>query len=193
MQQLLALADDLAEKGTALGKGTTAKAWAVQHILHSCEKRKEKLVIFSQYLMDLDELEHVLQQVSQAYTVLLVSNRIRFSYWTLFQKHYFRISLCTYLAVSDEISSPPPAPDPLPFLTELPPSLIDNPNVLKGSADKSCPGVQEFQWSKGKQYLRLDGKVSSQIRQQHTRRFNDPTSSVQVLEHFTTCHLVKGG
>ena len=68
MQQLLAVADDLANKGTALGKGTTAKAWAVQHILHSCEKRKEKLVIFSQYLMDLDELEHVLQQVSQAYT-----------------------------------------------------------------------------------------------------------------------------
>ncbi len=66
MQQLLAVADDLADKGTALGKGTTAKAWAVQHILHSCVKRTEKLVIFSQYLMDLDELEHVLQQVSTA-------------------------------------------------------------------------------------------------------------------------------
>ena len=71
MQQLLAVADELADKGTALGKGTTAKAWAVQHILHSCEKRKEKLVIFSQYLMDLDELEHVLQQVSQAYMCAL--------------------------------------------------------------------------------------------------------------------------
>ncbi|DBA87025.1 TPA: hypothetical protein ACH3X2_000400 [Trebouxia sp. C0005] len=100
VQQLLAVADDLAEKGTALGQVTTAKAWAVQHILHRCKKHNEKLVIFSQYLMDLDELEHVLQH--------------------------------------------------------------------------------KFQWSKNKQYLRLDGKVSSQIRQQHTRLFNDPTSSVQV-------------
>ncbi|KAL0036516.1 hypothetical protein WJX77_010974 [Trebouxia sp. C0004] len=100
VQQLLAVAGDLADKGTALGKGTTAKAWAVQHILHSCEKREEKLVIFSQYLMDLDELEHMLQQ--------------------------------------------------------------------------------KFQWSKGKQYLRLDGNVSPQTRQQHTRLFNDTTSSVQV-------------
>jgi len=53
--------------------------------------------------------------------------------------------------------------------------------------------VQKFHWSKGKQYLRLDGGVSSQIRQQHTRSFNDPTSSVQVFEYFKICHLVKGG
>ncbi len=79
MQQLLAVADDLADKGTALGKGTTAKAWAVQHILHSCEKRNEKLVIFSQYLMDLDELEHVLQQVTKAYTEALT--------WLCLMKH----------------------------------------------------------------------------------------------------------
>jgi len=69
---------------------------------------------------------------------------------------------------------------------------------LIASADKSCPVVQKFQWSKGKQYLRLDGKVSSQIRQQHTRLFNDPTSSVQVLEALEQLlehrrqHLVRG-
>ena len=63
VQQLLAVADDLDAKGTPIGKGTTAKAWAVQHILLSCKKRKEKLVIFSQYLTDLDELELVLQEV----------------------------------------------------------------------------------------------------------------------------------
>ncbi len=60
------------------------------------------------------------------------------------------------------------------------------------SADKSCPDVQKFEWSKGNQYLRLDGGVNSQTRQQHTRYFNDPTSSVQVLEHFKICHVVKG-
>jgi len=162
VQQLLAVADDLADKGTALGKGTTAKAWAVQHILHSCEKRKEKLVIFSQYLMDLDELEQVLQQVSKAYIEVLI--------W-----------LCP-------MRNPlPPSLSP----SSSPPSSIDNASVLTGSAAKSCSAVQKFQWSKGKQYLRLDGKLSSHIRQQHTRLFNDPSSSVQVLEHFTRCHLVK--
>lgn len=66
VRQLLSVADNLEEEGSALGQGTTAKAWAVQHILQSCIRRKEKLVIFSQYLMDLDELELVLQEVSPA-------------------------------------------------------------------------------------------------------------------------------
>lgn len=42
-------------------------------------------------------------------------------------------------------------------------------------------GVQSpLGWMKGKQYLRLDGKVSSHVRQQHTAKFNEPKSSVQV-------------
>jgi len=171
VQQLLAVADDLADKGTALGKGTTAKAWAVQHILHSCEKRKEKLVIFSQYLMDLDELEQVLQQVSKAYIEVLI--------W-----------LCPMRNPLPPSCTKPPCPPSL-SPSSSPPSSIDNASVLTGSAAKSCSAVQKFQWSKGKQYLRLDGKLSSHIRQQHTRLFNDPSSSVQVLEHFTRCHLVK--
>lgn len=40
--------------------------------------------------------------------------------------------------------------------------------------------MQKLKWSKQNQYLRLDGKVSPQIRQQHTQIFNDPNSSVQV-------------
>lgn len=40
--------------------------------------------------------------------------------------------------------------------------------------------MQRLGWEKGKQYLRLDGKVSAQARQQGTRMFNDPKSSVQV-------------
>ena len=64
VQRLLALAKEEAADGCNLSKAGTAKAWAVQHILQSCQRRKEKLVIFCQFLTDLDEMELVLQQVS---------------------------------------------------------------------------------------------------------------------------------
>ena len=62
-QRLLAVRDELEAAGTPLGAAQTAKAWAVQHILQSCQKRREKLVIFCQYLTDLDEVEGVLSKV----------------------------------------------------------------------------------------------------------------------------------
>ena len=49
--------------GTPLGGGRTAKAWATHHILQRCQKRGEKLVIFCQYLTDLDDIEAGLKQV----------------------------------------------------------------------------------------------------------------------------------
>lgn len=63
--KLLEVAEELAADGHPFDKVTTGKAWAVQHILQSCNKKgkEEKLVIFAQYLMDLDELELALQQV----------------------------------------------------------------------------------------------------------------------------------
>lgn len=63
VQQLLAVAEELASAGTPLGAGPTAKAWATHHILQRCIKRGEKLVIFCQYLTDLDNIEAALQQV----------------------------------------------------------------------------------------------------------------------------------
>ena len=63
VQQLLAVAEELKVAGTPLGAGPTAKAWATQHILQRCIKRGEKLVIFCQYLTDLDNIEAALQQV----------------------------------------------------------------------------------------------------------------------------------
>ena len=63
VQQLLAVRDELEDAGTPLGAGRTAKAWATQHILQRCQKRGEKLVIFCQYLTDLDEIEAGLKQV----------------------------------------------------------------------------------------------------------------------------------
>lgn len=63
VQQLLAVAEELEAAGTPLGAGPTAKAWATQHILQRCIKRGEKLVIFCQYLTDLDNIEAALQQV----------------------------------------------------------------------------------------------------------------------------------
>ena len=55
--------DELEEAGTPLGAGRTAKAWATHHILQRCRKRGEKLVIFCQYLTDLDDIEAELKQV----------------------------------------------------------------------------------------------------------------------------------
>ena len=63
IQGLLALAEEEPGAADKLGEVTTAKAWAVQHILNSCQKRKEKLVFFCQYLTDLDELELIFQEV----------------------------------------------------------------------------------------------------------------------------------
>ena len=63
IQGLLALAEEASGTEPKLGQTHTAKAWAVQHILNSCQKRKEKLVIFSQWLPDLDELELFFQEV----------------------------------------------------------------------------------------------------------------------------------
>ena len=60
---MLAVAEELEAAGTPLGAGPTAKAWATQHILQRCIKRGEKLVIFCQYLTDLDNIEAALQQV----------------------------------------------------------------------------------------------------------------------------------
>ena len=63
VQRLLEVSDELTAAATPLGGSQTAKAWAVQHILQSCKKRGEKLVIFCQYLTDLDEIEIALKKV----------------------------------------------------------------------------------------------------------------------------------
>ncbi|MCJ1368637.1 hypothetical protein MMC16_007782 [Acarospora aff. strigata] len=63
VQQLLAVRDELEAAGTPLGAGRTAKAWATHHILQRCQKRGEKLVIFCQYLTDLNDIEAGLKQV----------------------------------------------------------------------------------------------------------------------------------
>ena len=62
-KRLLALAEKLAANGTPLDEVRTGKAWAVSHILRSCKRTKQKLVIFAQFLKDLNELEAMLQQV----------------------------------------------------------------------------------------------------------------------------------
>ena len=63
IQGLLALAEEESGSSPKLGQASTSKAWAVQHILGSCQKRQEKLVIFCQFLTDLDELESVFEEV----------------------------------------------------------------------------------------------------------------------------------
>ena len=60
----MAVRDELEQAGTPLGAGRTAKSWATNHILQRCQKRGEKLVIFCQYLTDLDDIEAGLKQVS---------------------------------------------------------------------------------------------------------------------------------
>lgn len=44
---------------------------------------------------------------------------------------------------------------------------------------RSCY-MQEFGWAKGKNYLRLDGKLNPKIRQRNNQVFQDPHSSAQV-------------
>lgn len=60
----MAVADKLAADGKPLDGSGNGKSWAVMHILKGCIKRKEKLVIYSQYLDDLNELESSLQKVA---------------------------------------------------------------------------------------------------------------------------------
>lgn len=60
---MLAVADKLAADGTPLDDIKTGKDWAVTHILKSCIRTKQKLVMFAQFMKDLDELEVLLQEV----------------------------------------------------------------------------------------------------------------------------------
>ena len=46
-----------------MGDIKTGKDWAVMHILKSCIRTKQKLVMFAQFMKDLDELEVLLQEV----------------------------------------------------------------------------------------------------------------------------------
>ena len=84
VQRLLEMRDELAGAGSPLGAGQTPKAWAVQHILQSCTKRGEKLVIFCQYLTDLDEIEVALKKVSAtSLAVIQIGRQLRLGYCTV--------------------------------------------------------------------------------------------------------------